>query len=196
MVKVYLKDSGLLEVPYVASESQFDTFATATSTEKRQGEFRVVDTVEMNITNFQFASTKLNQGGVGVTDLRSQGLLLGQNPLTFNFTCELSIPHNNFTGTDTEDLDDYENLLLMSLSRGYKQLWLEDGTSVLREKLFSLYKAIKLFGVDDGSLANGSTMDDLSKKHLKLNLLSFNQNEGAGKSVMSYQVSVELLWDL
>lgn len=195
MVNVYIQDSGRVSVPYDATETQFPVFSSSTQTQKREGEFRVSDVITMKLDNFNFILGNNEQTTGGATDLRSIIQKTGMNPIGLNLTCHIDKPRNNFTGSDTKDLPVIINYVLQSISNGYKQFWISD-TTTSRESLFSLYYFITTFGVNDGSTTSGTTdtSDSNLKKHLKVTLGSFNYQEGVDE--VSFNITLNILWDL
>lgn len=195
MVQVFIKDSGRISIPYDGSEAAFTYFTDTAPTQqkKRQGEFRVEDPIELKLTSFSPTVQNNTQVVSGLTDMRTLSSSISKSPLLFNCTCTVNKPRNTFTDTtDLKDLDTYTKILLLQWSKGYKQFWIEDTPNKDREKLFTLYNWISLFGVNDASTTYGTTVSGV-KKHLKVLLNSFTQQEGVDQ--LTYQMTFEVKWD-
>jgi len=193
MVSIYLADSGLMSIPYSASESRFPTYATASSEEKRGGEFYNNAPLELKVSNFTMGISNNSQKVGGVIDKRTTVQRTGTAPFQFTITAYLDKPKNTFIDIDRKDLNTLGELLKYTMSNGYKQFWIRDVTNSDRETLFSIYDLIKTFGYSDSSLAIGTTIDG-NPMHLKVYLESFTQNEGVDK--LSYQITFSILWDM
>lgn len=193
MVSIYLGDSGLLSIPYSSSETQFPTYALATSEERRRGEFYNDTPLELKISNFTMGISNNSQKVGGVTDKRITVQKTGVAPFQFTVTAFLDKPSNSFINIDRKDLNTLGELLKYTMSNGYKQFWIKDATDSDRETLFSIYDLIKTFGYSDNSLLLGTTIDG-NPSHLKVYLESFTQNEGVDK--LTYQLTFTILWDM
>jgi len=194
MVDIYIKDSGLLSIPYDSTETSFTTYGSATVQNKRDGEFTIPSALVMKITNMTQAVSNNFQDVLGMKDQRGSSSRISQSPMIFTATCLVDKPMNTFTDvSNRKDLVSYIDMMLMTWSKGYKQLWISDPTDVQREWLFTLYDLISTFGYNDGSLTEGTTDTLGVKRHLKILVKSFTQNEGA--DTLTYQVTFKIIWD-
>ncbi len=192
MVNIYIRDSGLLSIPYDATETPFTDYTSATQNEKRAGEFRQDDTsVLLKVDSLVNSVANTSQDVLGITDMRGGTKKIALNPFTFTLTCHIIKP-TTLNTTNRKDLPELIKVLLMTLTKGYKQLWIVD-TETNREQNMSLYDYISTFGYNDSSLAVGTTVGAV-KKHLKIDIQSFTQNEG-NKS-LTYQLQLRILWDM
>lgn len=191
MVNIYIQDSGRLKIPY-AVETPFTTELLATQTQKRAGEFTVNNPVLLKITAFNFSFGNTTQNSSGGSDRRLNLQKVSLQPIQFTLTCTLDKPKNVFLSGENGDLVKISNLTKMIMSNGYKQLWIEDETDVIREGMFSFYELVSSYGVDDESLVAGTTVG-AEKKHLKVSLDGYTHNEGVEDA--TYQLNFTLLWD-
>jgi len=186
MVNIYLKDTGIIQPDYSGSPTPFTALATATTTELQNGEFTVSNTLTLKVTAFNFGVSTNNQDLPLMKNTFTSNGRLSTSPIKFSLTCFLLKP-TKWNTTDVKDLASLRDLVLMSISRGHKDLYVEDTTVSTREDMMSIGQLDKDFGrTDSGS---GS-----SRRHLNVRLDSFSQNENTKN--LSYNLNFTLLWDL
>lgn len=186
MVNIYLKDTGIVDPNYTGSPTPYTAESTATTGELQDGEFRVSNTITLKVTSLNFGISTNTQDLPLTKSVFTSNSRLSTSPIIFSLTCFLVKP-TNWSSTDVKDLASLRDLTLMTLTRGHKDLYVDDTTVTAREDMMSLMQLAKDFGrTDSGS---GS-----SQRHLNVRLDSISQNESV-KS-LSLNLNFTLLWDL
>lgn len=181
MVYVYLEDTGHTALD--VSDTEFTAYTSATQTEIEDGEFKADSRVLLKITSLNYGDKNNLQSLLPLTGNLSSSNKVSSDVIKFSIGGYINKP-STFTGTDTKDLPNLKQLLLMRLSNGHKDLYLSNNYTPNNEALFSLKWLIELYGVQDA----GNTD---SAKHLNVIVESFSFNEGV--NTLNYTINVRII---
>jgi len=185
MVNIYLADTGQVQTNF-GTTTAFTAWGSATETQRTDGEFKVSNVLTMKVTAINFGISTQNQDTPNINNIQTNFSRISVSPIKFSLTGELLKQTNYNITTDTKDISSLRDLALMSISKGHKDLYVDDTAVPAREALMSLYQLAQDFGVeDDGS---GST-----QRHLNVRMDSFSLNESTKKG--TYTINFTLLWD-
>lgn len=176
---IYIYDTGVINA---TSETPYDAFAAASVASKRKGEFKVADTLKLKITSLNTGISNTNQSASN--GLLSSNQRIGTAPFSFSVTGYLMKP-TVYTGIDSKDLPDMFDLNMMTLSQGYKEIYIEEN-ALLNKELLSIYQYIKGFGTDD-------VLNPEDERAIKVNIDSISFNEGTAD--LSYNITFNVDWD-
>jgi hypothetical protein len=185
MVSIILKDTGIIK-PNYTTPTAFTDQASATTANFQAGEFTVTSAVTLKVTGFNAGISTNNQDLPSTNNTFTSNGRLSTAPVKFSLTVLLVKP-NNWNTTDIKDLGQIRDLALMTLSKGHKDLYVDDSVNADRELLLSLRQWMYSFGKTD--TGSGS-----SQRHLNVRLDSLSQNESPKQ--LSLNLNFTLLWDL
>ena len=185
MVNIYLYDTGIVN-PNFTVATAFVDFYSATTTQRQSGEFKVSSPITLKVTAFNGGISTNNQNVPSMSRSFTSGYRISTNPIKFSLTIKLDKP-TSFGTNDTKDLPDMLKLLLMNLSNGHKDLYVEDVVQTYRTDMMSLGQWAKSFGKTD---AGSGT----SRRHLNVSLDNISQNESTDE--LSFNLEFTLLFDL
>jgi len=180
MTDIFLYDTGVINL---TSETPFPLFEDATKKQKELGEFRIQDPIKLKVTAFNEGISNTSQSATN--GLRSIRQRIGTAPLSYSLTAYATKP-TVFTGTDRKDLPSVFLLKLMSLSQGYKELYLADLFVPAREELFSLYDTIQGFGTD-------TILNTHNRRALKVSIDSLSTQESVNG--ITYNLTLTINWE-
>ena len=183
IVNIYLVDTGYTDT--ALSGTQFSTFASATTAQKQAGEFRVANTVTLKITALNFGIGTQNQDTPNISNTLINLSRLSVSPIKFSVTGFLEKQTNYNNTSDTKDISSLRDLALMCISKGHKDLYVEDTTVTAREDLTSIGQLDKDFGVEDAG--SGST-----RRHLNVRVDGISLNEST--KTVNYNINFTLVW--
>jgi hypothetical protein len=185
MVQVFLYDTGIIN-PNFTTATAFVDFYSATTAQRQSGEFKVSSPLTLKVTGFNSGISTNNQDVPSMSRSFTSGYRISTNPIKFSLTVKFTKP-TSFGTNNTKDLPDMLKLLLMNLSNGHKDLYVEDTLESYREYMMSLGQWSKAFGkVDAGS--------GTSRRHLNVKLDAISQNESPDE--LSFNLEFTLLFDL
>lgn len=186
MVNIYLADTGYVNPKFTASETAFSTFTASTEAERQAGEFRADNIVTLKVTSMNAGVSTQNQDTPNINNTLTDLSRLSVSPIKITLTCFLEKQTNYSDSSDIKDISSLRDLYLMTISKGHKDLYVDDTSVAARENLMSIGQLDKEFGrEDDGS---GTT-----HRHLNVRVDSISQNENP--KTLSYNIGLTLLWD-
>lgn len=189
---IYIEDTGIVN-PNFTTATRFTNYASATSTEKQAGEFRITDVLTLKVNSIQLGESINSVTVPSLFNLQNKHIRTSNAPLNFTLSgfiktaiqqkyTDAAISAN--TRNILADMPDLKTYMLMCLSKGHKDLYIKDSSSTEIEKLFWLYYLIDLFGKTDAG-------NSQSKKHLNVNFKSFSGNEGLS-GIITWNMTFEI----
>lgn len=183
MTIIYIKDTGIIQPYFEATDGVFPDFNSATITQKGNGEFKVSNALKLKVTSSNLGLSDNTQVTPKIDRIGYDVQQLSFNSINLSLTCYLLKPKNIFTGDDALDLPNIIDILRLQLSKGHKDLYLDTEGGLDNEDLFSLYYVYQTLGTTD----NGS---GLSRKHLNVKIDSISFNEGIDDLVYNFTLTV------
>lgn len=153
-MNIYLRDTGFVRPDFTSGETSFDGVSSVGLEKKRVGEFKVEDRMLLKVHNYDISTGKVRQNIAGITDLRNKGNTISMNPIILNLSCSLEI-QKNYNSGDALDVPKVKDLFLMLMSRGHKDLYLEDHPGRNVKDLFGLQVFLSTFGREDDPDGDG-----------------------------------------
>lgn len=182
---IKIRDTGYVKPDFSETETRFTDYSGASQINKRYGEFRVQGDISLKVLDVTSTMGKNKQNIAGIKDQRNKGNSISMNPLKLFLTCELLTPTDFNDNTETLDLPDLKDLMLMLMSRGHKDLYLTQSSTV--KDLFWLQVFVETFGREDDPLEEGAF------KHLNVDFTDMRFTHRVGN--LAVQLEFDVLWD-
>lgn len=176
---IKIHDTGYVNDEFGVSDVPFGIFSTSTSSQKKRGHFRANNTLELKILGFTPNYTKTGFFVPNRTQIQGKHVNIALDEIQFNIQVLINKPLMGLH-TNTLDLNDYKELLIMSFSKGHKDLYIVSNTTPDNSALLPLNTFIELFGKEDNGNPDNA-------KHLNFDIKAVNapDNAGEGKIIVT-----------
>jgi len=186
---ITIEDTGYVDNDFSPSDTPFTAYGSITSTQYELGEFKAVSPIKLKLDTVNFGGSSNIQDNLSLSGFNSSLTRTSTSVPKLSLGVSIIKP-TEFINTGeayAKDLPDLKQLVLMWMSKGHKDIYIDEETNAGAGSLLSMYWLINLFGATD----DGNT---LSAKHLNVLIDSITMNEGARGNIIPLQISCRIMW--